>query len=429
MVKEVAILETKELSLQWACSEASKCLFCVDAPCIDACPANIDIPLFVRLIRFKDLTGAKKIIKKENRLGGICAYLCPSSELCEKACLKQKIDEPVKIAALQQYACDNADYTFEYDISNSTNGNVAIIGAGPAGLSCADSLLRSGYKVDIYEKENYIGGTVVKEIPYFKIPAEAVNKDLSEFNFEKNENINLFFSQEINHLNLFSKLIDDYDAVFISMGLDVERNLDADEVTGTYTASRFLSLIQEGEITELKGISIVIGGGDTAIDASRAALKLGADRSIVAYRRSKVEMPANEDDYLKAVKEGVEFMFYVSPSEIKQDNSSIQVKFVRNVLVETDSTGRKGFKELPGSEFYINASRVIYALGKRNHNVIWENLYAKINQNISQEKLQLGDSKVFVGGDFLNNGKTVVEAVENGKRAAKSIDWYLRNQH
>ncbi len=410
---------------QSARDEAARCLYCVDAPCVKGCPTEIDIPQFIRLIRWNDIKGAKKIIKESNCFGGLCGYLCPAEELCEKNCVYAKVRFPIQIAALQRFACDNAEYAFTIDRRISSKKKVAILGAGPSGLSCGIQLRAYGYGVEIFEKHCSIGGIVVREIPTFKIPQSAIDKELDELDFR---NIRINFGMEVDREFFESHLVEEYDAAFLAIGLSKAKrvSLMARDLGNVHEASDFLGFVKKGALAGIGGICITIGGGDTAIDCARTALQIGAERSVVAYRRSRKEMPAGEQEYLESVRQGVEFLWMTSPVGLKGKKKVTEVTFIRNELVASESVGRRQPRQLPGTEFSFPADNVVFALGKDPYEELQSILgerYAAINL----DTLQIGESKFFAGGDCVNGGKTVVQAVAEGKRAASSIDRYLRS--
>ena len=415
-------MKSVNATAQWARSEASRCLFCVDAPCMKGCPTEIDIPQFIRLLRWGDVKGAKEIIKAANCLGTLCGYLCPSEELCEKNCLRSKIDSPIRIAALQRFACDHGQYRLETLRPRGVKKRVAVIGAGPAGISCAVELRNLGYKVEIFEREGEIAGTVAREIPEFKLPRSLIDREMKELEIDK---IKIHFGIEVDPKKLETE-IEKYDAVFLGVGLSKAREarLKGETLKNVFDASVFLSRAKNGRVKKLKGVCVTIGGGDTALDCAKTALRLGATRSVVAYRRSQREMPAAEPEFLTSVREGVEFLWQVSPVRLIGEEKVAQVEFIRTEL-ESSSAGRRRFKEIPGTKFKFPADAVILALGKERDDLL-NSIPETGKKAINPETLQLGDTKYFAGGDVVNLGKTVVEAVAHGKKAAHSIDRYLR---
>jgi dihydropyrimidine dehydrogenase (NAD+) subunit PreT len=416
-------MESADQTLQWANTEASRCLFCIDAPCIKGCPAQIDVPQFIRLLRWKDIKGAKEIIKTENCFGTLCGYLCPSEELCEKNCVRSMIDSPIKIAALQRFACDNSDYRHPIEARGRTGKRVAVIGAGPSGLSCAVQLNALGHNVEIFERETFATGTISKEIPDFKIPPEVIDKELSELGIDK---IKIRFGVEVDRKLLENEIGKEYNAVFLAVGLSQSRRseFNNENLKNVYNASTFLKSVKGNLIKQMKGISVIIGGGDTAIDCARTALRLGAKRSIIAYRRSKNEMPAAEAEFIQAGKEGVEVLWQVSPVRLIGKKKVAEIEFVRTELVPSRTGGKRKVKRVLGSKFKFPGHVVVLALGKDRGEEIASILH-RPKQTVNPETLQIGNTKFFAGGDFINWGKTVVEAVAHGKKAAWGIDRYL----
>lgn len=411
---------------RWAVSEASRCLYCFDAPCIKACPAGINVPYFVRLIRWNDLEGAKEVIRDANYLGGICGYLCPSEELCEKQCTLSKEGSPVRIAALQSFACDMGRFVPEPKVKREKRrGKVAIIGAGPAGISCAVRLRSLGYDVEIFEKEKSLTGTVAREIPEFKIPKSVINRELKELDLKT---IKIHLGRKVDLNLLENDIAKRYDAIFIAAGLDRPRavSLQSKKLKGVYEAADFLSGVRKKAIRMAKGICVTIGGGDTALDCARTALRLGAEQSVVAYRRSEKEMPGSLSERMQSSEEGVEFLWRVSPVRLGGKERVRAVEFVRNRMVSSRKGGRKGFKEIPGTGFSFPADTVIFALGKER-DLETSSFFAGKRMTLNPKTLQMGKSKFFAGGDWVNLGKTVVQAVADGKKAASSIDRYLSN--
>lgn len=410
----------------WVVSEANRCLYCADAPCSGACPAGIDVPHFVRLIRSKDIRGAKEVIREANCLGGICGYLCPTEELCEKHCVLAKVETPVRIGRLQAFACDAGTWGPEEGAEPKAKGKrVAIIGAGPAGIACAVGLRSLGYEVDLFEKERFVAGTITREIPEFKIPKNVVNREIKELGLHKHR---IHLGTEVNRRYLENTLAQRYDAVFLAAGLDKAREilLKNGKLKGVHEASSFLREMKRKKSRKLKAVCVTIGGGDTALDCARTALRHGAERSVVAYRRSKEEMPASRAEFLKAVEEGIEFLWRVSPARLRGKETVQAVEFIRNELVPSGKGGRKGFKGVRGTEFIHPADTVVFALGKERDETL-QFLFEEKTMRLNPKTLRLGKSKFFAGGDWVNLGKTVVQAVADGKKAAASIDTYLES--
>jgi NADPH-dependent glutamate synthase beta subunit-like oxidoreductase len=418
-------MESTDRSCQLAYTEASRCLYCVDPPCVKGCPVEIDIPGFIRLIRWKDIKGAKEIIKKSNCLGTLCSYLCPSEELCEKDCVRSRIDSGIKIAELQRFACNYPYHYSGVDAAKEIHKRVAVIGGGPAGISCAVQLSALGYEVEIFEKEKFIAGTVAKEIPEFKIPRGVVEKEISELGIDQ---IKVHFGVRVDRELLKNEISKQYDAAFIGIGLHESRKgeLDTKKLKHVYEASDFLSSVKTGVFKQIKGTCVTVGGGDTAIDCARTALRLGAKRSMIAYRRSKNEMPAAAAEFMQAGKEGVEFLWQVLPIRLLGKGKVAEIEFVITELVSSKSGNRKGFREIRNANVRFPADVVVLALGKDRDGEIASFLDLR-KMTLNLDTLQIGNTKYFSGGDFVNGGKTVIEAVAHGKKAALSIDRYLKS--
>jgi len=419
----VAIASDEEL--QWVLAEASRCLFCVDAPCIGGCPVHIDIPQFIRLIRWKDFKGAKETIKIANFMGSICGYLCPAGELCQKDCVLSKTGSPISIAALQRFACDRADYGSEIKTAAGTKKRVAVVGGGPAGLSCALELRGFGHEVDLFEKEKFLAGTVAQEIPEFKIPQHILKKEIGELDLNQ---IRIHLGIEVDRNLLEREISKQYDAIFLGVGLSRSKptDLNRKNLKNVFDASQFLNSIKNGAINQLKGICITIGGGDTAVDCARMALRLGAQRSILAYRRSQKEMPAAKAEVRQALEEGVEILWQVTPFRLAGQKKVEAIEFARTKLVSSAQSGRKRFKEVAGAKLKLPVNVVVFALGKDRDDGLGHFLGDR-TKTIDLKTLQVGKTKYFVGGDFFNGGETVVEAIADGQRAARSIDHYIRS--
>jgi NADPH-dependent glutamate synthase beta subunit-like oxidoreductase len=335
------------------------------------------------------------------------------------------MDSPIRIAALQRFACDHAEYIFEIDTERKTNKKVAIIGAGPAGISCALQLRTLGYDVEIFEKEKFVTGTIAREIPEFKVPRKLIEKELNELEIDK---IKIHFGMEVSRDFLEKEISKEYDAVFLGVGLNKSKRgeLNKKNLKNVYDASAFLNSVKNRIIRRIKGICVAIGGGDTAIDCARAALRLGAERTVVAYRRSKKEMPASEAEFMQAGKEGVEFLWQISPVRLKGQKKVAEIEFIRNELVRSKPGERKKFREISGTEFKFPADVVVFALGKDRDEEL-TSILGQGRKTINPDTLQIENTQYFAGGDFVNWGKTVVEAVAHGKRAAFAIDRYLKS--
>lgn len=389
--------------------EALRCLYCVEAPCQQGCPAGIDIAQFIRHLKTEDLTSAKRVIKSANPLGGVCAYLCPSAELCQEQCTRGRLEEPVHIRELQKYICDNAEYALPQ--VEPCGKKVCVVGAGPAGISCAAALAKKGVDVDIFEQNQGPGGLVSGEIPQYRVAMEAVEKDLEEL---RSERIRFRYGQRVDG-RMLEKLSAGYDAVFLGVGLEKDRESGFPLSGKVTTAARFLSEAKNGGISRVDGDVYVVGGGDSAVDAAETALRLGAGRSVLTYRRGRREMPATDETLVDAMLEGMEILYNTTLSGIGEQDGRLALRFVQNCLLEAKDGGRRGFAPVPGSEYTLMGDLVVFALGKTAGDA-----FSGLG-GLEESSLRLGGGNVYAGGDFTNGGATVVEAVCQGKLAAENI--------
>ncbi len=396
-------------------AEAKRCLYCVDAPCQQGCPAQVDVAQFIRHLRYGDVKSAKRVIKDANPLGGICGTLCPSENLCQKACTMNYCDMPIRIRDLQKFACANASYTPE--LAESNGKQVAVVGAGPAGLGCAAVLARLGYTVDVFEQDSQAAGVVAREIPAERISESVIADDVSAL--ADTGRVQFHYATPVSAQKL-EELSGRYDAVFVGAGLALDRVSGVDIAPGAPVigCAQYLSGLKSGERKEVSGSVCVIGGGDSAIDAVCVSLSAGADRAVLAYRRSREEMPACDEEFFAAVDRGVELMYMVSPVSIAKTEKGAAVTFVRNQLVERPGEARKGFEAVPGSEFTLEFAQVVFAIGKKADPTL-------LQGRVDPETHRLENTNYFAGGDWLNGGATIVEAVAQGKRAAAAIDAML----
>lgn len=397
-------------------AEARRCLYCVDAPCQKGCPASVDAAQFIRHLRYADVKSAKRVIKQANPLGGICGTLCPSENLCQKNCTMNRCGAPIHIRDLQKFACANASYTPA--LAELNGKKVAVVGAGPAGLGCAAALAGLGYQVDVFEKNGSAAGVVAREIPGYRIDSAVVENDLSELPADR---IQIHFSSPVAAADITGRLAKDYDAVFVGAGLAADRisGVDIEAGAPVVGCSQFLAELKSGAVQSVSGTVVVIGGGDSAIDAVCSSLEHGAEKAVLAYRRSRGEMPACDEEFFAAAGRGVELMYMVSPVAVKAVPDGAQVTFVRNRLVERPGEARKGFEAVPESEFTVNASQVVFAIGKTADAGL-------LPGQADPDTLRVEGTNCFVGGDCLNGGATVVKAVSDGKKAAAAIDEYLK---
>ena len=408
--------------------ESSRCLFCYNAPCMLACPTSIDIPLFIRQINNGNLTGAAKTIYQSNYLGNTCGKVCPTEVLCEGACVFTKVNiKALEIGRLQNFATDNAIMTHQkfFETPESNGKSVAVIGAGPAGISCACELRAAGYKVDIYEAKSNPSGLALHGVAPYKITNREA---LMEVEFLREQfGFNLFYNTRISTKEELESLDARYDAVFLGIGLgnSVEIKIKGEDKLNCVGATEFIEQIKTNPIEKpIANKVIVLGGGNTAMDAASESARLGAEKVIVAYRRAKSEMKAYYFEYDLAQVTGVEGLFNVAPIEIMGESEVAGVKFIRTETVD----GK--LRNIPGSEFLLECGLVIKATGQlkqtsviANVNGITMDEIGRISVNL--ETGQTGNPKYFAGGDAVNGGAEVVNATAAGKLAGKGIHEFL----
>ena len=407
--------------------ESSRCLFCYDAPCINACPTGIDIPLFIKQIQTGNVTGSAKTIFDANWLGNACGKVCPTGVLCEGACVynHQGIN-PIEIGRLQNFATQKAidENQRLYETADSNGKKIAIIGAGPAGIACACELRIKGYEVDIYEAKAQPSGLNLHGVAPYKITNQEV---LDEVDYlQKQLGFTIHLNQLINSKEQIQKLESDYKAIFLGVGLGktANRNLPGQDLTGVIGAVEFIEHLKLNPVGfNIPSQVIVIGGGNTAMDAASESARLGAELVTVAYRKSKEEMGAYGFEYELAIKSGVRGLFNASPKAIFGNGQVSEVQFIQ-ISEEPDNNS-----EIEGSEFTVPANLVILATGQEKHTSLYqliENLNSDDSNRIEvNEQYQTSNPKYFAGGDAVNGGAEVVNAAYEGKQAAIGIHQYL----
>jgi glutamate synthase (NADPH/NADH) small chain len=403
--------------------ESSRCLFCYDAPCIKACPTGIDIPLFIRQINSKNDLGAAKTIYASNYFGYACGKVCPTEVLCEGACVYNDTDvKPIEIGRLQSYATHQAIIK-KMPLHRPVESNsikVAVIGAGPAGIACACELRAHGYQVDIYEAKSNPSGLTVYGVAPYKITNEDA---LGEMEYLRNEfGFRILHNHPIASKEDLAKLEAAYDAIFIGIGLGKTSALaiPGEHLTNVLGAVEFVEQLRMNH----SGIAvpasvIVLGGGNTSMDAASECARMGAGSVILAYRRSKEEMSAYEFEFDLAKQVGVTGLFNISPLEIVGEDKVTGVKFINT----RTANGKMEFIE--GSEFILPCDWVIKATGqsKQSEFLSWiDGLQMNPNGTITvSDSFQTTNPKYFAAGDAVSGGEEVVNAVADGIQAARTI--------
>ena len=443
---EVALGYTKDIAIE----EAKRCLNCVNKPCVSGCPVNIQIPDFIAKIKEGDFEGAYQVISLSSSLPAVCGRVCPQETQCESKCTLGIKFESVGIGRLERFVADyhNANATTD-PLKPASNGHkVAVVGSGPSGLTCAGDLAKKGYEVAVFEALHTAGGVLVYGIPEFRLPKSIVAKEvdtLKKLGVEMNTNVVIGKTMTVDEL-----FEEGYEAVFIGSGagLPMFMNIPGESLKGVYSANEYLTRSNlmkaylEGSATPIKkgGTVAVVGGGNVAMDAARTALRLGADKVYIVYRRSMEELPARKEEVEHAIEEGVEFNLLRNPVEIlgyqnpddRRDPKNGTVKAIRCIrmeLGEPDERGRRRPVEIPGSEFEIPVDTVVMALGTSPNPLIkstTEGLEVNKRGGIIVNEEGLTSRKgVYAGGDAVTGAATVISAMGAGKVGAKAIDEYL----
>jgi dihydropyrimidine dehydrogenase (NAD+) subunit PreT len=418
---------------QEAAVEASRCLFCFDAPCIMACPTGIDIPSFIKKIETENIIGAARTILSANVLGASCARVCPTEVLCEGACVMvDRQRDPIKIGRLQRFA---TDYVYERGLdvlkspAKKSGNRIAVIGAGPAGVGCAAELAQLGHSVVIFERRPLPGGLNTYGIAYYKMKPEI---SLAEMAMVERLGVEIRCGVEVGRHISAAQLQQEFDAIFIGIGLGEGQALGipGEDLQGVDDALDFIEEIHSQPLHKVAvGNSvIVIGCGNTAIDAVTQAKRLGAQKGLVAYRRSEAEMSAYHFEYELAQRDGATFYFNVLPIELLGDEAG-QVCAVKFVRTETSKNGRLTL--IPGSEFIEPADMVLKAVGQSKQSTWLIQNFPALRldkRGVVEHNPGTGQTSVphlFAGGDCANGGREVVNAVGEGKKAAHGIHSFL----
>ena len=432
-------------STETAIIEAQRCLQCGDPKCVNGCPVNIDIPGFIKLIRERNFPEALRCLKESNILPAVCGRVCPQEVECEELCILGKKWEPVSIGALERFISDweRKNQLRECpDCQPPNNIKVAVVGSGPAGLTCASDLARYGYNITVFEAFHTGGGVLVYGIPEFRLPKEIVSNEIETLKM-------LGVEFKYNHIIGKILTIDDlkeqgYKAFFLGVGagFPVMMNIPGINLNGVLSANEFLTranLMKAYKFPEydtpikIGKIVTVIGGGNVTLDSARTALRLGADKVIIVYRRSEDEMPARREEYHHAKEEGVEFQFLTNPINFIGDENEnlIQMECIRMKLGEPDDSGRCRPIPCEKSEFMINTDTVIMAIGARANPILTKTIpELKLNKwgyIETDENCMTNIEGIFAGGDIVTGSATVISAMGAGRSAAKAIHEFLQS--
>ncbi|MCR4405193.1 MAG: NAD(P)-dependent oxidoreductase [Candidatus Acetothermia bacterium] len=417
--------------------EAERCLLCggkeAPAPCVAACPARVDVPLFIKQILERDHEASGRTIFAANVLGGTCARVCPVDELCEGACvLHEEGRRPVAIGRLQRFA---TDWVLERGLEYLERGrpnkrSVGVIGAGPAGLACAAELAKLGYRVTVYERDPDLGGLVTRAIAPYKQHIEPLPQEAERI---ARLGVEFRLGQAVGESPTFEELERRHQALFlgIGMGKDVEVRWEGDDLEGVYESLPFIEELKLGDPRRLRiGERVaVIGGGNTALDVAREAVRLGAKDVMILYRRTEEQMPAFKKEVKWARKEGVHFYWLVAPKRLRGTSRVEGIECLYMRLGAPDASGRPRPEPVPGTEFVLPVDTVVKAIGQQPRTEVLK-LIPGLELDgglvkVDPETLQTSNPRYFAGGDCINGGATVVQAVRDGKLAAAGIDHYL----
>ncbi len=445
--EEVALGFTPEQAM----AEANRCLDCRVPKCVEGCPVSVKIPDFIRLLKAGDPLAAGKLIKEDNSLPRVCGRVCPQADQCEGSCIVGRKGKPIAIGALERYVSDylaNHEETVkaEAKVINNKLPKVAIVGSGPASLSCAGDLARAGYPVTVFEAFHDYGGVLRYGIPEFRLPKSIVSNEVSTLatmGVEFKANILIGATHTVEELitNMGFK------AVFIGSGAGLPRflNIPGESMIGIYTANEFLTRVNlmkaytypkvDTPILNMSDKNVaVFGGGNTALDSARVSLRLGAKKVYIIYRRSAEELPGRKEEIEHAMAEGVEFTFLRNPLEFYGNDQGwlTGVRLAKMELGEPDKSGRRSPQAIEGSDYVLPIDRAIVAIGNGSNPIIQKTtpgLDVNMQGHITVDKNSMQSSipGVFAGGDIVTGGATVIMAMGAGRKAAKAIMEYLKD--
>ncbi|MGN0605599.1 MAG: NADPH-dependent glutamate synthase [Oscillospiraceae bacterium] len=438
--EEVTLGYSKAMAME----EAERCLNCKNKPCMNGCPVGVRIPEFIQCIKNEDFKGAYDIITSTNGLPAICGRVCPQENQCEGKCVRGIKGEPVAIGRLERFA---ADYMMEQKVNTvekpvSNGHKVAVVGAGPAGLTCAGDLARLGYQVTIFEAFHTAGGVLMYGIPEFRLPKAIVQKEIKTL---KALGVEIMTNMVIGKVLSVDDIMEmGYEAIFIGSGAGLPNfmGIEGEGLVGVCSANEYLTRInlmkgyrEDYDTPVIKSKSVaVVGGGNVAMDTARSALRMGAEHVYIVYRRSEAELPARKEEVHHAKEEGVEFLLLNNPVRITGDeNGRVNgMECIRMELGEPDESGRRRPKEIEGSNYMLDVDTVIMSIGT-SPNPLIRTTTTGIEANkrgclVVNEDMLTTREGVYAGGDAVTGAATVILAMGAGKTAAASIDKYIKEK-
>ncbi len=444
---EVALGYTPEMAV----AEANRCLQCKKKPCVSGCPVEVDIPEFINLIAQEDFDGAIASIKKTNSLPAICGRVCPQEEQCEQTCILAKRNQPIAIGRLERFVADWEAKTKQIDgtcdvsakpVEKSGNYKVAVVGAGPAGLTAAGELACMGYDVTIFEALHDAGGVLAYGIPEFRLPRTILKREIE---YIKSLGVKIETNSIVGKLYTLRELLDTgYSAIFLGTGAGLPQfmRIPGENLNGVYSANEYLTRINlmkaykfpEYITPVIVGKKVaVIGAGNVAMDAARCSLRLGAEEVYIVYRRSRTEMPARLEEVENAEEEGVQFHLLTAPTKFIGDEEGFikEMQCIRMELGEPDASGRRRPVPVEGSEFIMQVDTAVIAIGQSPNPVVsqsepdlqttkWGGII------IDEETGATSIPGIYAGGDAVTGAATVITAMGAGKKAARAIDEYIK---
>jgi glutamate synthase (NADPH/NADH) small chain len=435
------------LSEEQALLEAARCLECKKQPCVAGCPVEVDIPAFINLILEKDYAAAARKIKETNALPAVCGRVCPQEDQCELVCVLTKKFKPVAIGHLERFV---ADYERDHDlvqvpeVAPPTGRRVAIVGSGPAGLTVAGDLIKLGHEVTIFEALHKPGGVLVYGIPEFRLPKDIVQ---AECDFLAQMGVKFENSTVIGKMDTVDELFEQgYDAVFIGTGAGLPSfmGIPGENLIGIYSANEYLTRSNlmrafdpdDYDTPIIRGANVaVLGGGNTAMDSVRTALRLGAENAYIMYRRSEAEMPARIDEIHHAKEEGIQFHLLTTPIKfIGDDEGKVKaMECLKMELGEPDASGRRRPVPIEGSNYIVDVDLVVVAIGNSSNPLVQKTTPGlKTNKwgniTVDEETMATSRKGVYAGGDIVTGGATVILAAGAGKKAARAMHKYLMEE-